>query len=54
MSNKVNRKNSAQTTQNSKKKDPLAKKRNAAKMLALILAVVMVLGMVLPALLWLV
>ena len=54
MSNKVNRKNSAQTTQNSKKKDPLAKKRNAAKILALILAVVMVLGMVLPALLWLV
>ena len=52
MSNKVNRK--APTEAQKKKKDPLAKKRNAAKMLALILAVVMVLGMVLPALLWLV
>ena len=51
MSNKVNRK--APTEAQKKKKDPLAK-RNAAKMLALILAVVMVLGMVLPALLWLV
>ena len=51
MSNKVNRK--APTEAQKKKKDPLAKKRNAAKMLALILAVVMVLGMVLPALLWL-
>ena len=49
MSNKVNRK--APTEAQKKKKDPLAKKR---KMLALILAVVMVLGMVLPALLWLV
>lgn len=48
MSNKVNRK--APTEAQKKKKDPLAKKRNAAK----ILAVVMVLGMVLPALLWLV
>ena len=44
MSNKVNRK--APTEAQKKKKDPLAKKRNAAKMLALILAVVMVLGMV--------
>ena len=52
MSNKVNRK--APTEAQKKKKDPLAKKRNAAKILALILAVVMVLGMVLPALLWLV
>ena len=52
LSNKVNRK--APTEAQKKKKDPLAKKRNAAKMLALILAVVMVLGMVLPALLWLV
>lgn len=52
MSNKVNRK--APTEAQKKKKDPLAKKRNAAKMLALILAVVMVLVMVLPALLWLV
>ena len=52
MSSKVNRK--AQTDVQKKKKDPLAKKRNAAKILALILAVVMVLGMVLPALLWLV
>ena len=52
MSNKVNRK--APTEAQKKKKDPLAKKRNAAKMLALILAVVMVLGMVLTALLWLV
>ena len=52
MSNKVNRK--APTATQKKKKDPLAKKRNAAKILALILAVVMVLGMVLPALLWLV
>ena len=52
MSNRVNRK--AQAEAQKKKKDPLAKKRNAAKMLALILAVVMVLGMVLPALLWLV
>ena len=49
---KVNRK--APTEAQKKKKDPLAKKRNAAKILALILAVVMVLGMVLPALLWLV
>lgn len=47
MSNKVNRK--APTEAQKKKKDPLAKKRNAAKILALILAVVMVLGMVLPA-----
>ena len=39
MSNKVNRK--APTEAQKKKKDPLAKKRNAAKMLALILAVVM-------------
>ena len=52
MSNKVNRKNSAQTTQNSKKKDPLAKKRNAARILALIIAVVMVLGTVLPVMLY--
>ena len=52
MSNKVNRK--APTATQKQKKDPLAKKRNAAKILALILAVVMVLGMVLPALLWLV
>ena len=44
MSNKVNRKAPTEAQ----------KKRNAAKMLALILAVVMVLGMVLPALLWLV
>ena len=51
MSSKVNRK--APTEAQKKKKDPLAKKRNAAKILALILAVVMVLGMVLPALLWL-
>ena len=42
MSNKVNRK--APTEAQKKKKDPLAKKRNAAKILALILAVVMVLG----------
>ena len=52
MSNKVNRKNSAQTTQSSKKKDPLAKKRNAARILALIIAVVMVLGTVLPVMLY--
>ena len=52
MSNKVNRKNSAQTTQNSKKKDPLAKKRNAARILALFIAVVMVLGTVLPVMLY--
>ena len=45
MSNKVNRKAPTEAQ---------IKKRNAAKMLALILAVVMVLGMVLPALLWLV
>ena len=49
MSNKVNRKAPTEA-----QKNPLAKKRNAAKILALILAVVMVLGMVLPALLWLV
>ena len=36
MSNKVNRK--APTEAQKKKKDPLAKKRNAAKILALILA----------------
>lgn len=41
MSNKVNQK--APTEAQKKKKDPLAKKRNAAKILALILAVVMVL-----------
>ena len=52
MSNKVNRKDP--TEAQNKKNDPLAKTRNAAKILALILAVVMVLGMVLPALLWLV
>ena len=52
MSNKVNRK--APTEAQKKKKDPLAKKRNAATMLAVILAVVMGLGRVLPALVWLV
>lgn len=48
MSNKVNRKNKVQET---KKKDPMARKRNAAKIIAFALAVIMVLGMVLPALL---
>ena len=52
MSNKVNRK--APTETQKKKKDPLAKKRNAAKILALILQWLWCLGMVLPALLWLV
>ena len=55
MLQKINKKQLILPTEaQKKKKDPLAKKRNAAKMLALILAVVMVLGMVLPALLWLV
>ena len=52
MSNKVNRKDPTEAQK--KKKDPLAKKRNAVKILALILAVVLGLGMGLPALLWLV
>lgn len=50
MSNKVNRK--APTEAQKKKKDPLAKKRNAARILALIIAVVMVLGTVLPVMLY--
>ena len=50
MSNKVNRK--APTEAQKKKKDPLAKKRNAARILALIIAIVMVLGTVLPVMLY--
>ena len=50
MSSKVNRK--APTEAQKKKKDPLAKKRNAARILALIIAIVMVLGTVLPVMLY--